>query len=193
MRCWWCWISEQFPNEVAEQRKRLLPQLKEAREAGKNTTLSVDKLIVDGKVIQRPTDMRVCDINLDITEEAQKVKMKNTDILNEMGSSFQGHAVTVKGPDDIQPSLTALYKNAKVARATHNIYAYRIKCGNVIVENACDDGEHGASARMLKLLQDKGVENLMVIVTRWKAGPNMGKRRFAMIEEAAKQALMKVS
>ncbi len=54
------------------------------------------------------------------------------------------------------------------------------------MENACDDGEHGASARILKLLQHKGVDNLMVIVTRWKAErPNMGKRRFAMIEEAA--------
>ncbi len=59
--------------------------------------------------------------------------------------------------------------------------------------NACDDGEYGAATRILKLLQGKGVENLMVIVTRWKAGPNMGKRRLAMIEEAAKQALTKIS
>ncbi len=42
--------------------------------------------------------------------------MENTDILNEMGSSFQRHAVTVEVPDDIQPSLTVLYKNAKVVR-----------------------------------------------------------------------------
>ncbi len=109
-----------------------------------------------------------------------------------MGSSFQGHILKIDNQDLIQPSLMSLYKNSKIARATHNVYAYRIRHGGLLLENARDDGEYGAAAHILKLLQEKEVENVLIVVTRWKGGPNMGPRRMDMIKEAAKQALMKI-
>ena len=45
-------INEQFPKEVSEKRKRLLPKLKEARQGGKSAWLSYDTLYIDGKPVK---------------------------------------------------------------------------------------------------------------------------------------------
>ena len=41
-------IYEQFPKEISDRRKKLLPKLKEARRNGKEAWLSYDKLYIDG-------------------------------------------------------------------------------------------------------------------------------------------------
>ena len=45
-------ISEQFPQEIAQQRKKLIPLYKKAKQEGKRATLKYDKLIVEGRVIK---------------------------------------------------------------------------------------------------------------------------------------------
>lgn len=42
-------ISQQYPAEIAERRKRLFPKLKEFQRMGKRATIVYDKLIVDGR------------------------------------------------------------------------------------------------------------------------------------------------
>ena len=49
--------------------------------------------------------------------------------------------------DDGIPALHAIYANHRVARATHNIYAYRIQMADRLVEHFEDDGEYGAGRR----------------------------------------------
>jgi vacuolar-type H+-ATPase subunit I/STV1 len=46
-------VKEQFPTEVAEKRRKLLPQLRVARDAGKRAWLSYDTLYIDGKPVQQ--------------------------------------------------------------------------------------------------------------------------------------------
>ena len=77
----------------------------------------------------------------------------------------------------------------KPYKATHNIYAYRIEDRMSLVENSCDDGEFGAGHKLLKLLQDSGAKNFMVVVTRWYGGIQMGPQRFRCILDAASKAL----
>lgn len=45
-------VQEQFPKEVNDKRRRLLPQMKEARKAGKPAWLAYDTLYVDGKPVR---------------------------------------------------------------------------------------------------------------------------------------------
>ena len=45
-------ISEQFPQEIAQQRKKLIPLYKKAKQEGKRATIKYDKLIVEGRVIK---------------------------------------------------------------------------------------------------------------------------------------------
>lgn len=44
------WIDQDYPKEILEQRKELIPKLKEAREKGNKATLKYNKLIINGKV-----------------------------------------------------------------------------------------------------------------------------------------------
>jgi hypothetical protein len=46
-------IKEQFPPEIAEKRRKLIPQLKAARDEGKRAWLAYDTLYIDGKPQQR--------------------------------------------------------------------------------------------------------------------------------------------
>ena len=45
-------VSEQFPRELVETRKKLFPMMIKARKEGKTAWMSYDKLFVDGRVVQ---------------------------------------------------------------------------------------------------------------------------------------------
>jgi hypothetical protein len=42
-------IHEQFPKEVSEKRRKLIPKMKEARSKGSRAWLSYDTLFIDGR------------------------------------------------------------------------------------------------------------------------------------------------
>ena len=46
------YVSEQFPREVVEQRKRLVPKLRAARQEGKQAWIAYDTLYVDGRAMR---------------------------------------------------------------------------------------------------------------------------------------------
>ena len=47
-------ISQQFPKEIMDRRKKLVPIMKEAREKGQDAYISVDKLYIDNKLYNGP-------------------------------------------------------------------------------------------------------------------------------------------
>lgn len=66
--------------------------------------------------------------------------------------------------------LQTLLLDGKIARATHNMLAYRVALGPGRVAQDCDDdGESGASARMLHLLEITRSLGVAVVVSRWCA------------------------
>lgn len=68
---------------------------------------------------------------------------------------MQAHVARVQTIDDVEALVTALKSNNKIARATHNMLAYRIatqKAGTFL-QDYDDDGETAAGSRMLHLLQ----------------------------------------
>ena len=77
-----------------------------------------------------------------------------------------------------------------MARATHNIYAYRIQeSGDRIVEHYDDDGEYGAGRRILELLRTNNITNKLICVTRWFGGKKLGPARYQIITDSAKQVI----
>ena len=105
-------------------------------------------------------------------------------------SSFQGHKISVETQDDIIPALHTIWSDIRVAIATHNIYAYRIKgVGSKVVEHYEDDGEWGAGRRLLTVLQEKDITNTLVCVTRWCGKKLLGPSRFTHIVDAANEVL----
>lgn len=105
-------------------------------------------------------------------------------------SKFVAHAAQVHSESEAQAFMSELLRDNKVANATHNILAYRIELGNgQILEHRDDDGETGAAENMLFLLQRGDVRNVIVCVTRWYGGIQLGPDRFRIITNVAKELL----
>ena len=140
-------VNEQLPRELEERKKRLIPAFKQAKQEKKTPRWSNEKLIIGGKVTESRKDT-VKDINVDLVQEAVELQstIKSGPLQTQGGSSFRGHCIEVMKQDDVIPALHALYADNRIARATHNIYAYRLRAGNgSIVEHYDDDREWGAA------------------------------------------------
>jgi len=127
----------------------------------------------------------VKDVNLDTVQKATSMRVKRTPPKSYHGSSFQGARVGLTQTDDIIPALQAICTDTRTARATHNIYAYRIGSGQHMTEHYEDDGEYGAGRRLLAILKEKNISNQIICVSRWCGGKHLGPARFSHIEEAA--------
>ncbi|KAJ2829631.1 hypothetical protein FBU31_002658 [Coemansia sp. 'formosensis'] len=114
-----------------------------------------------------------------------------TGIALEMKKSvFVAHVARVCSGEDVQAVRDELMRDKKIAQATHNILAYRIRLDNgSICQDNDDDGETAAGKRLGLLLQLVEAENVVVVVTRWFGGTHLGPDRFKLINNAARQAL----
>ena len=116
-------------------------------------------------------------------------------------SVFQGHCAAIQRVEHVDAFLCKLKENKKIENAFHNMWAYRIDKGDPnartagksasIVQDCDDDGENAAGGRLLSLLQILNVVNVMVVVTRWYGGVQLGPARFKHINNAARDALVK--
>ena len=184
-------IQEQFPPEVQTRRNKLWPHFIEAKKAQKNAKFSVDKLIVDNKVVNPPED-KVRDINLDVTGRSMDLKPKSTAVTTTERSHFQGHVVPIQHTDDIIPAIQSLCQDQRVAGSTHIMYAYRVGNDNYNISNWEDDGEFGAGRMVMNVLDERQCYNHLVVVTRWYEGQHLGPSRFDHIKRMAHQAISSV-
>ena len=83
-------------------------------------------------------------------------------------SRFLARAASVESPE---AALAFLHEVAD-PQATHNCWAYRIGADY----RSSDDGEPGGSAGrpILAAIEGQGVDQVMVVVTRWYGGTNLG-------------------
>ena len=115
-------------------------------------------------------------------------------------STFLARAAIANSPTEARAFIAHLVATDKrVARATHNITAWRIRVHpgsdadsktEVIYQDSDDDGESAAGARVLKLMQMLDVWNVVVIVSRWFGGTLLGPERFRCIGVVARDALV---
>ena len=182
-------VYTQLPRELAERKRQLLPQYKAARDGKSKVRWIGEKLSVNDTVTEIKRD-RVKNINDDTTEMAMAMRVKRAPPKSYGGSSFQGAKVDISSHDDVIPAIHAIYTDVRSARATHNVYAYRIQVSPIkMIEHYEDDGEYGAGRRLLALLQNKDIRNQLVCTSRWYGGKHLGPARFDHITEAAKLVL----
>ena len=188
-------VQEQLPPEVQQRRNRLWPLFKDAKNESKTDKTmkvmwSADKLIINGKEhtakddVQHITSVEHCDI---------RVHTEHSQVIHEQGSKFQGHAASLKHGTTVADALAKLYSNHSVSQAEHNIYAYRIGKGQNVKEAYSDDGEHGAGFRLLQLLSNDDITDVLVVCTRWFGGTHIGPKRFTHITNCSNEALQKLN
>lgn len=109
-------------------------------------------------------------------------------------STFQAHVCGgLTDASQVDAVMSALRRNGKVARATHNIMAYRIGplpgTEDVWAQDHDEDGENAAGKGLLHLLQVTRAANVCVVVSRWYGGIHLGPDRFKVISNVARDLL----
>ncbi len=110
--------------------------------------------------------------------------------MTESRSVFQAHCAAVSSKAEVEAVLAALLQDRRIAGATHNMYAYRLRspAGHVDRDHD-DDGEDAAGGRLAHLLELMQVTNAVVVVSRWYGGVQLGPSRFRYICNVAREVL----
>lgn len=67
---------------------------------------------------------------------------------------LQAHVAPITSVAQVESMMSALLRSNKVARATHNMLAYRVaQDTGALLQDFDDDGETAAGSRLLHLLQ----------------------------------------
>ncbi|KAI8056519.1 ribosomal protein S5 domain 2-type protein [Gilbertella persicaria] len=142
----------------------------------------------EDKTHDRPTVRSLMGSNVYHTEKPPTIF--SSEPLLDRKSTFVAHVAQVHSVHDVKVVVAHLLQNKKIAKATHNILAYRITMpdGKVLQDND-DDGESAAGGRLSHLMQILEVENVVVVVTRWFGGIHLGPDRFKDINNVSRNAL----
>jgi len=108
-------------------------------------------------------------------------------------SRFQGHLARVYSKADVMTVLAKILSDTRVSKATResaysqksivltpcladNMWAYRLVTDDKkVIRDSDDDGEQQAGGRLAHLLEMVGAENVLVVVSRWLGGIQLGK------------------
>ncbi|GAA0222902.1 IMPACT family protein [Haladaptatus pallidirubidus] len=97
------------------------------------------------------------------------------------GSEFIGYVAPVESAETAEAFVERI--DERHSDATHNVPAYRVRAGGAdratngfLREYSSDDGEPSGSAGKptLNVLQQRDVENVVAVVTRYYGGTNLG-------------------
>lgn len=100
----------------------------------------------------------------DCEKEIEKIK----------GSRFIGRLYAVEDRDQAEQKLDEIRK--KYYDATHNCFAYSVGLEDQAVSRSSDDGEPSGTAGrpMMTVLESSGLKNVLLVVTRYYGGTNLG-------------------
>lgn len=100
------------------------------------------------------------------------------EILRDRGSRYAVSGGPVQGRAGVDAVLNDLKRDKKYAKATHNTWAAILTDGGPVKG---DDGESGAGAVILRMLERADLRDHVVVVTRWYGGVHLGGDRFAHV------------
>ncbi|MDO5613734.1 MAG: YigZ family protein [Paracoccus sp. (in: a-proteobacteria)] len=106
-------------------------------------------------------------------------------IISDRGSRYAVSGGAARDRDQAGALIAELRRNKRFAKATHNTWA-GILSGEPVKD---DDGEAGAGALILQMLDRAGVADHIVIVTRWYGGKHLGGDRFRHVADAVRHYL----
>lgn len=107
-------------------------------------------------------------------------------VVQDKGSKYSVSGARVSNRDDVAAVLKQLRRKKKYAKATHNTWAVIFDDGEQVKD---DDGESGAGAMMLQMLEREAIQNTLVIVTRWYGGVHLGADRFRHVRTCVQRYL----
>ncbi len=110
-------------------------------------------------------------------------------VLTDRGSKYAVSGANVKNRSEIDAVLASLRADKNYAKATHNTWAAVLPTGAL----KADDGESGAGMVILRMMERAGLDNHVIIVTRWYGGKKLGGDRFRRVQDATRAYLDQIS
>ncbi|MGB8813203.1 MAG: YigZ family protein [Paracoccaceae bacterium] len=99
-------------------------------------------------------------------------------VVTDRGSKYAVSGGPVQGRAGVVAFLADLKRVKKYARATHHSWAVVLSDEGAIKG---DDGEAGAGAVILRMLERAALRDHLIVVTRWYGGVHLGGDRFAHV------------
>ncbi len=103
-------------------------------------------------------------------------------VLTDRGSKYAVTGAAVSSRADVDAVLTELKRDRAYAKATHNTWAAMLPNGAL----KADDGESGAGIVILRMMERAGMQDHVIIVTRWYGGKKLGGDRFRRVQDAVR-------
>ncbi len=100
------------------------------------------------------------------------------DVLRDRGSRYAVSGGPVANRAAVDTFLRHLKETKKFAKATHNSWAVVLSSEGAVKG---DDGEAGAGAVIVKMLERAELRDHIIVVTRWYGGVHLGGDRFAHV------------
>jgi putative IMPACT (imprinted ancient) family translation regulator len=107
-------------------------------------------------------------------------------IIRDRGSRYSVSGGLVQGRAGAEAFLASLRREKKFAKASHNSWAVVLSDAGALRN---DDGESGAGAVILRMLEREGLCDCIVVVTRWYGGVPLGGDRFAHVVSSVRAFL----
>ncbi len=108
-----------------------------------------------------------------------------TNFLSDRGSKYAVSGAPVASRAEVAAFLAHLKRTRKFARASHHSWAALLPEGPA----KGDDGETGAGAVILRMLEREQLHGHVIVVTRWYGGVKLGGDRFRRIQDAVRYYL----
>jgi len=120
-----------------------------------------------------------------------EVEIVHGEPLVDRKSTFQAHLALVTSMGQVDWARRQLLLDKRIASATHNILAYRFRddARGIVVADNDDDGESSAGGKLAALLDLRGAMGVLVVVSRWYGGIQLGPDRFKNINRCAQLLL----
>jgi len=82
--------------------------------------------------------------------------------------------------------IKQLKRAKRFAKATHNTWGVICAVDGSVEPIKNDDGEGGAGMIILRMLEREGLQNHIIVVTRWYGGKHLGGDRFRHVQTAVR-------
>ena len=192
-------MYQQYPPAIVEKRTVLQNTMQNEFSNVPNTEKRIngDKLIVKGKVIT-PGEISVRNAPAPYDETKvdwpnKSPRIRTSDTLMDKGNYFKAYAARISSQQEAQIVKDLVMAEQCGCPSTHLACAYILNPGSSsVIKHKDDDREYGAGRRMLQVLEDTECYGIIVLVSRWFSGVELGPTRFIHYQNATRAVLQKL-
>ena len=190
-------IEDHLPEEIAEIQRRQkqivrlnkkVPQAHRATTVYKKGKLFINNAPYEPKVPStKAMDVLAFSTDVEALKSIQEITVANGGTESEQGSTFHAFACPVQNTEQIRKYY--IHFKRRFPNATHISMGYKFSALNkALAEDCLDDGEFGFGRKILHLIAQSNLENIMVVVIRFYGGKHIGGKRFEILSRLVQNA-----